>query len=271
MEASARATEAETPRRPGEPESDLTPTERDMLDDAVERGDLSDLPPDLRKRAETFESLAEESGRAYEGEEGPQDRGEPARPLGGTEIPTRPFDLPEIQEAALSAQAAHARLPPNPGATPPRGRRRGRTGKAVADVEGGPPTTSGSAGSKIDTVERAREAAVDAGAVREHPFDTATGGPGYYHVSHAEVQTIIDNPGRPAAVRHPDGMCPGCQDFFRRHAAATGQRIVVADDLGVKVFLEDGSVHSIEHADTEGFGTSPLSVHPSEDIPEVPE
>lgn len=245
-EPGPRAVEGEPPVRPPDAEvagrppetTNLTPDEADLLADAIDSGDLTDLPPHLRRRAEIAETHAEASGRSYEGEQAPADRGEVDRPRSGTEVPADPLNLPEIQEAALSAQAALADLPPGPGA------------KTVGGIEGSPSTTSGSAGDKIDTVERARELAVEAGAVREHIFDRMTGGPGYYHGSHAEIQTITRHPGRPVAVSKP--MCGGCQDFFRRHAAVTRQRIVVADPDCVRVFLEDGSVHESSHGDLRG-------------------
>ncbi|CAM2198573.1 filamentous hemagglutinin (plasmid) [Paraburkholderia kururiensis] len=67
------------------------------------------------------------------------------------------------------------------------------------------------------------------------------GVPGQYNASHAEKQTIVNNPSA-AQVDVSRPMCADCQRFFQSEAAAQNRPIVVSDPNTVRTFLPNGNV-----------------------------
>ena len=99
-ETTASDVRAGAPRRLAD-ESGLTLSEREMLIDAIDSGDLSGLPPDLRRRAEIAEIHSESSGTVF-------DETEPASIRGDVDATTSESTTPsERLRASLEAEGIH--------------------------------------------------------------------------------------------------------------------------------------------------------------------
>ncbi|MET3131329.1 hypothetical protein AAKU55_001591, partial [Oxalobacteraceae bacterium GrIS 1.11] len=65
--------------------------------------------------------------------------------------------------------------------------------------------------------------------------------PGQYNASHAEKQTIFNNPNA-SQVDVSRAMCTDCQSYYQAEAKAQGRPLVVSDPNGVRTFYPNGDV-----------------------------
>ncbi|MEO7963960.1 MAG: DUF4157 domain-containing protein [Gemmatimonadaceae bacterium] len=171
---------------------------------------------DLEGRMDRMGTFAEETaGVATEAEPG----------VMIPESPANPLDLPEYQAAVEDAQAMQMPLP--------------EAGeKTFAQSPHADMTGSGWSGAEADT-DRVLSEAESAGHDLEPHMHDPVGEPGKYHASHAEKKLGSD------VAQVNKEMCTDCQGFFQDSAVEQGAPRIVDDPAATRVFMPDGSVHTV--------------------------